>query len=126
LQLDKRAAKTFEDLLRSHNVRISTGIGVGEAILNREGSIKGAKLTNGEEIECDIIVVAAGVRPNVDFINSEEIKIERGIVINNRCETSVKDIYSAGDVTFTAPIWPIAVKQGKVAAYNMAGGEKYL
>lgn len=126
LQLDKRAAKTYEDLLRSHNVRISTGIGVGEAILNREGSIKGAKLTNGEEIECDIIVVAAGVRPNVDFINSEEIKIERGIVINNRCETSVKDIYSAGDVTFTAPIWPIAVKQGKVAAYNMAGEEKYL
>ncbi|WP_138207948.1 NAD(P)/FAD-dependent oxidoreductase [Haloimpatiens lingqiaonensis] len=126
LQLDKRAAKTYEDLLRSHNVRISTGIGVAEAILNRAGNVKGAKLTNGEEIECDIIVVAAGVRPNVSFINDEEIKIDRGIVVNNRCETTVKDIYAAGDVTFTAPIWPIAVKQGKVAACNMAGREENL
>lgn len=40
--------------------------------------------------------------------------------------TSAKDVYAAGDVTFTAPIWPIAVKQGIVAAYNMTGHEKYL
>ncbi|RHW66278.1 NAD(P)/FAD-dependent oxidoreductase [Clostridium botulinum] len=126
LQLDQRASKAYEELFRKHNVNIKTSVGAEEALIDENGSVCGIKLNNGEKIDCDIIVVAAGVRPNIDFIKDERIKIERGIVINDNCETTVKDIYAAGDVTFRAPIWPIAMKQGRIAAYNMAGEKKLL
>lgn len=67
-----------------------------------------------------------GVRPNIDFIKNMDIKAEKGILIDKHCKTTVDHIYVAGDVTFTAPIWPIAVKQGIIAAYNMASIKKEL
>ncbi|WP_251859781.1 FAD-dependent oxidoreductase [Clostridium sp. Marseille-Q2269] len=121
LQLDERASKSYEDLFKQHNVNIKTSVGAEEALLDNKGNVCGIKLNNGKVVECDIVVVAAGVRPNVDFIKDDRIKIERGIVINDNCETTGKDIYAAGDVTFRAPIWPIAMKQGRTAASNMAG-----
>lgn len=126
LQLDQRASKTYEELFRKHNVNIKTSVGAEEALIDGNRNVCGIKLSNGEKIDCDIIIVAAGVRPNIDFIKDERIKIERGIVINDNCETTVKDIYAAGDVTFRAPIWPIAMKQGRIAACNMAGEKKLL
>ncbi|EJO5347898.1 NAD(P)/FAD-dependent oxidoreductase [Clostridium botulinum] len=126
LQLDQRASKTYEELFRKHNVHIKTNVGAEEALIDEKGNVCGIKLNNGEKIDCDIIVVAAGVRANVDFIEDDRIKIERGIVINDNCETTFKDIYAAGDVTFRAPIWPIAMKQGRIAACNMAGEKKSL
>lgn len=126
LQLDQRASKTYEDLFVKHNVVIKTNVAVKDALIDDNGNISGIKLSNGEEIDCDIVVVTAGVKANVDFIKDERIKIEKGIVINDNCETSVKDIYAAGDVTFRAPIWPIAMKQGRIAAYNMVGEKKLL
>ncbi|MBC2580461.1 NAD(P)/FAD-dependent oxidoreductase [Clostridium sp. DJ247] len=126
LQLDKEAANRYQKLLKDKNVEIYTSVKLEEVILKEDGFVDKVKLSDGTEIECDMIVVAAGVRPNVGFIKNESIKIEKGIVVDDTCSTSAKDVYAAGDVTFTAPIWPIAVKQGIVAAYNMTGHEKYL
>ncbi|GIM29177.1 nitrate reductase subunit beta [Clostridium polyendosporum] len=126
LQLDKKAANRYQKLLKDKNIEIYTSVKLEEVILKEGGFVDKVKLSDGTEIECDMIVVAAGVRPNVGFIKNESIKIERGIVVDNTCSTSAKDVYAAGDVTFTAPIWPIAVKQGIVAAYNMTGHKKYL
>jgi nitrite reductase (NADH) large subunit len=125
LQLDKKAAAEYENLFKEKAVQIITGTSVEEILVDEQNNVIGAKLNNGQKITCDMIVVAAGVRPNVDFIDEKEISLDRGIVINEKCETSAKDVYAAGDVCGRSPIWPIAVKQGKVAAYNMAGKEKY-
>lgn len=126
LQLDKEAANRYQKLLKDKGIDIYTSVKLEEVILKENGSVDKVKLSDDTEIECDMIVVAAGVRPNVGFIKNESIKVERGIVVDNTGSTSAKDVYAAGDVTFTAPIWPIAVKQGIVAAYNMTGHEKYL
>ena len=77
-------------------------------------------------VKCDLLIVATGVRPNTEILRNTDIEENRGIVINNKCETSAKEIYAAGDVVGKNAIWPLAVKQGIVAAYNMAGIEKML
>lgn len=126
LQLDKHASLKYEQLFKEKGVQIYTSTSLAEVLIDDNNHIIGAKLSNGEEIICDMAIVAAGVRPNIDFIDEKEIAIHKGIVINEKCETSMKDIYAAGDVTGLTPIWPIAVKQGNAAAYNMTGIEKIL
>ncbi len=126
LQLDKEAASRYEHLLKNKNIDIYTSLKLEEVMLKEDGSVSKVKLSNGLVIECDMIIVAAGVRPNVDFIKDDRIKIERGITVDKTCRTTDNNIYAAGDVTFTAPIWPIAVKQGITAAYNMAGYSRSL
>lgn len=124
MQLDKKAASNYEKLFIDKGVDIISSVSVKEVTLNETGSAKDVVLNEVRTIPCSYIVVAAGVKPNMDFINGTSVKVENGIVIDNHCETTTKDIYAAGDVTGLAPIWPVAVKMGKAAAYNMAGTER--
>ena len=88
---------------------------------------------NGEEIDFDILVLAVGVRPNTALLKGIA-KIDRGILINEKSETSAPDIYAAGDCTQTYDVssgqnrimalLPNAYMQGECAGINMAGGEK--
>lgn len=89
----------------------------------------------GREIDCDIVVVCAGVKPNVDLAIDCGIEIgETGAIrVNKRMETSIKDIYACGDcsennlIITDTPVWfPLgstANKEGRCAAIN-ASGEK--
>lgn len=124
LQLDQKGADRYQKLFKDNAVDIYTSVSLEEVILKEDGYVSKAKLSDGTLIDCDMIVVAAGVRPNIDFIKNTSINVNKGIVTDKNCRTSEKDVYAAGDVTFTAPIWPIAVKQGIAAAYNMYGKER--
>ena len=94
-----------------------------------------AKLKSGKTVSFDIVVLAVGVRPNVSLIKDIGGKVNRGIATNDKCETSLKDIYSAGDCTESYDITtdsdrvlallPNAYMQGECAGINMAGGEKF-
>lgn len=127
LQLDARAAGIYTDIMKKKGAEIFTGATASEAILDDDGSFKGIKLSDGKVINGDMAVVAAGVRPNIGFIkNCGTIKVERGILVDNRCKTSDDSIYAAGDVLGRAGVWPLAVKQGITAAYNLAGFDKIL
>ena len=98
------------------------GVGIRE-VCQQEGTVTSLKLTDGSELACDMLVVTAGVRPNIDFLKGSDVECDRfGLVIDRYGQTSVPDIYGAGDVTGRSPIWPAAVKQGMVAAVNMAMG----
>ncbi|MEW9123951.1 MAG: FAD-dependent oxidoreductase [Thermotaleaceae bacterium] len=123
LQLDDRAAGQYENLLEEKGAKIFTRTSVTE-IENQKG-VNLVKLQNGIDIACEMIIVAAGVKPRIDFLNEQEIETEKGIKVNNQMETSVSNVYAAGDVTGLSAIWPSAVKQGIVAASNMAGVIRY-
>lgn len=123
LQLDREASSRYENLFNEHNVEIITRASVKEVFVDENNTAHSVVLSNSKIISCDFIVVAAGVRPNIKFIQGNSIEIKNGIVIDSHCRTTVKDIYAAGDVTALAPIWPVAVKQGKNAAINMVGFE---
>lgn len=121
LQLDNAAAKTYEDRFRAAGVVIHTGVRAEEVLTDDANRTTGLKLSDGTVLECQMIIVATGVRPNVSFIAEGTVQVDKGILINDRCETNIPDVYAAGDVCAVTPIWPIAVKQGITAAYNMAG-----
>ncbi len=91
-----------------------------------------AKLNSGNTVEYDILILAVGVRPNVSLVKDAGGKVNRGIVVSERLETSLPDIYAAGDCTESHDIssdsdkilalLPNAYMQGECAGINMAGG----
>ena len=100
-----------------------------------EGSgITGVTLKSGDFIPCDTVIVAIGVRPAAGFLKGGRIEVNRGILVDDRMETTAQGIFAAGDVAeakdfFSGqknpmPIWPDAYIQGDIAGANMAGGEK--
>jgi len=90
-----------------------------------------AKLSTGEEIVTDLVICAAGVKPKLDFIAGSGIAVGQGIRVDLSGESSIPDIYAAGDVAemvdlhsgqpVVNAIQPNAADQARVAASNMAG-----
>lgn len=104
-----------------------------EAITKTSSGAMQVKLSNGQSIECDLLISAAGVRPNIAFLEGSGVKAGDGILVDERMQTSVPGIYAAGDVTEAAgfhsglpqlnAIQPNAADQARVAAANMAGAQ---
>ena len=92
-----------------------------------------ATLRSGKEVPFDILVIAAGVRPNVSLVREAGGEVNRGIVVNDRQETTIPDVYAAGDNCESYDICsgtrrilallPNAAFQGETAGRNMAGGD---
>jgi NAD(P)H-nitrite reductase large subunit len=98
-----------------------------------EGAVGGVILTKGDEVPCDLLIVAIGVIPRTELVMGTNVKINRGIVVDNFMQTTVPDVYASGDVAETfdyilnqnrsLPLWPLAVLEGRVAGANMAGAK---
>jgi len=102
-----------------------------EKIIGKKGKVSGAVLSSGQTVRTDLVAFAIGVKPRRDLLETPGIKTQRGVLVNQYMQTSIKDIYAAGD---TAEIydqqtqswvidclWPIARQQGAIAGKNMAG-----
>lgn len=121
-QLDQRAAKTYQEAFEKQGVRQYYGIGMSEVMLDDNGMITEVRLSDGRKLPCDFVVVTAGVRSNVEFLEGAGIETNRfGLIYDETGKTSDPHIYGAGDVSGTSPIWPVAVKEGIIAGSNMAG-----
>ncbi len=121
-QLDERAARTYIDAFRAAGVDQYYGVGVSEVRVGGDRKIYEIVLSDGTVLPCDFFVVTAGVRSNVEFLRDSGLELSKfGLVYDETGRTSDPDIYGAGDVSGTSPIWPVAVKEGMVAAANMAG-----
>ncbi|WP_053986132.1 NAD(P)/FAD-dependent oxidoreductase [Niameybacter massiliensis] len=122
LQLDPVAASTYEKAFDKKGVKQFYNLGVKELHLNDQNEITSITLSNDEELPCDLLIVASGVRSNVEFLEGSDIETDRfGLIIDALGQTSNPNVYGAGDVTGRNPIWPVAVKEGIVAASNMTG-----
>ncbi|MEP6895117.1 MAG: FAD-dependent oxidoreductase [Chloroflexota bacterium] len=104
------------------------------ASVTREGDRLIVRTGSGRAIETDGIVAGIGLRPNVELAEAAGIKIDNGIVVNEKLETSLPDIYAAGDVVnfFHAGLGKRtrvehednAIFMGKLAGQNMAGASE--
>lgn len=127
IQLDEYAAGVYEKRFRENGIDMRLGVSAQKVIMDENNNITGLALNTGEIIPCEMIIVATGVRSNVGFLADSGIETDRfGLIINAKCETNVRDVYGAGDVTGRNPIWPNAVKSGMIAAFNMSGTEMFL
>ncbi len=130
LGLDDAGIVERELVKRGAVIRTSTGV----SRISGEGRVREVTLSDGSTLPCDLVVVATGVRPNLSLAKSAGVSFGRGILVDGFMQTSVPDIYAAGDVTeahdlargrvLPNPTWGNASEQGRVAAYNMAGLRK--
>lgn len=127
IQLDKRAAKTYQDAFENEGVTQYYDTAVQEIILDEKGAVKELALSNGLVIDCDFLIVATGVRANVGFLADSGIECDRfGLIFDEYGRTSDESVYGAGDISGRNPIWPAAVKEAIIAATNMCGKKREL
>lgn len=103
---------------------------LNDCVSRYEGST--AYLKSGTALDFDVLVTCVGVRPNITLLKQAGAEVNRGVVINERSETNLPDVYAAGDCTECVDIssgqrkilalLPNAYKQGETAGINMAGG----
>lgn len=126
--LDGEGASIVQKHLESQNISFILSDSVQSFAENQ------TTLASGQKVSFDVLVVAVGVRPNTGLVSEAGGKVNRGIVIDEKCRTSLPDIYAAGDCVESHDITidenrilallPNAYIQGETAGINMAGGEK--
>ncbi len=130
--VDMDAARIIASTLEKNGIKIMTGVAAREIVGGE--SVEGILLDNNEKLNCQLIIIGKGVKPNTELASScGGIKVEDGIVVDEFLRTSIEDIFAAGDVAETYDIaretkrinalWPCAVEQGEIAALNMLGKE---
>ncbi len=130
---DQKASGLIERALEKIGCRLLTNNTIVE-IKSKNKKINEVILKDKKIIPASLVIVAVGVRPNIKLVKNTAIKTNKGILVDNFMQTNIKDIYAAGDcceakdllldINRPIAIWPIAVKQGKIAGYNMAGVKK--
>jgi NAD(P)H-nitrite reductase large subunit len=99
-------------------------------------AVEGVESTEGKTIPCQMVIHGKGVKANVELVKGSEVKVQYGIIVDERCRTSVENVYAAGDVVqsrddvrgqcWVNALWPLAVEEGRVAAQNILGREATL
>ncbi|WP_077612679.1 NAD(P)/FAD-dependent oxidoreductase [Clostridium sp. Marseille-P2415] len=120
-QLDETAGNAYQKLFEQHGCKFLLGKKAVLTAMPETDRITSVLFDDGTIIECDMIVVAAGVRPAVSCAADSGIFIDRYIRVDDFMKTSCDHIYAAGDVNGISGIWPNAMKQGYTAACNMCG-----
>ncbi len=128
----EEVAHEIEKRLRSRGIRLCFENTV--VYMEKERNLPMARLTKGECVPADIVVMCIGTRPNLSFLDSKEIRINRGLVVNEQMETTVPGIYGAGDCcegwdlegreTRIIGLWANANHQGTIAGNSMTGGTR--
>lgn len=123
-QLPERAGRLLEAALSWAGIRAILGAKVAE-IAGGDGA-RSVVLATGEEHPADLVIVAAGVRPNSYLARQAGIKVDAGVVVDDGMRTSAPDVFAAGDLAehrgAVYGIWPAAYATGRVAGANAAGG----
>ncbi len=124
-QLDDTAAQLLQSKIEALGIRVITQSGV-RAILGRE-RVEGVKLYLGGELECDTVLVCAGVKPNVQLAQHAQLKVMRGIVVDDQLRTSNKHIYAIGECSEhrgqTYGLISPGLEQAAAAANRIAGNK---
>ena len=94
--------------------------------ISREGDKLFVNLEGGEKLPADMVLVSAGVRPEVTLAKAIGLEIDKGLKVDDSMQTSIPGIYAAGDLIehrgMFYGIWPAAMEQGRAAGAIMAGG----
>ncbi len=125
-QLDQDGATILKERIETRGIKIVLGVKT-EEILGIK-TISGISLNSGKELCGNLVIISAGVRSNINLALEAGIKVEKGVVVDQYLQTSVDDVYAAGDVAeFEGRVYgiiPAALEQAKISAINMVGREK--
>ena len=125
-QLDPAAALYLKDYLEGFGLEFVLSSGINE--VTGDGRVASVVLADGSELETDLVLGAVGIAANLDIPRQAGLEVNRGVLVDDRMQTSAPLVFAAGDVaehrSGTAGLWPIAVEQARVAALNALGGDE--
>ena len=134
LVLDKTSSLWAQKELEKHGVTCILNDSVVAIERDGKGRVQGVTLKSGTRIPAQGVIMAVGVRPNVGPLAHSGLRINKGLVVDDRLETNVEHVYAAGDVVEAydlilgtkrpIQLWPLAFRQGLIAGTNMAGGSR--
>lgn len=124
-QLDKTAGEMLKKIGEGQGIKIHTGVQI-EAIESGE-KVEGVRLADGTVIPAELVIISCGVRANTALAKEAGIETERAVIVNEKMETNIPDIYACGDCAqyegINYAIWPQAVEEGKTAGAQAAGDD---
>ncbi|MEA4987186.1 MAG: FAD-dependent oxidoreductase [Anaerovorax sp.] len=122
-QLDDRGCELLRDSVEKVGISVFTNVGIDEIIGEEDAS--GIRLNDGVEIKGGLVVLSTGIKPNVELAKNAGIQSGRSIIVDEKMQTSVADIYACGDCAeyngINYAIWSQALEMGKTAGANAAG-----
>lgn len=122
-QLDERGAARLRNLLEEMGFSFRLGVTVRE--ISGSPGVAGVVLNTGEALAADMVIISAGVRPDLDVAGQLGLACDHGIIVDETLRTNRPEVFAAGDVAeFNGTlygIWPAAMEQGRIAGSNMAG-----
>ncbi len=131
-QMDRQSAKMLQAELEQRGLKFRLAANVKQLLGDESGHITGVSFGDGSKLECDLFVMAIGVRPNMALAQEAGIYCERGIVVNDTLQSYDPSIYAVGEciqhrgATFglVAPLF----EQAKVCANHLSahGAAEYV
>ncbi len=122
-QLDKDGGQHLVKTMERLGIRVL--LGRSTKAIRGKRHVERVEFADGEGVDANLVVVAAGIRPNVELGRKAGLTVKRGIVVNDDMETSDPDIFAVGECVehrgicygLVAPLY----EQGKVLAATMTG-----
>ena len=126
--IDQDAGRIVAGQLKENNIDVLYNTDISE-VRSVDGQLTGIETSQGEVIDCELLIAAKGVTPNTEFAKTSGIEIDWGIKTNSFMQTDDENVFAAGDVAEAFDIvlemhavnalWTCAVQQGRIAGLNM-------
>jgi NAD(P)H-nitrite reductase large subunit len=127
--VDAAGAELVDGWLKAHGVAIRANVKLAK--IEDAKDKKRLKFASGPDLVADVVIMATGIRNNLEWLKDSGVKIDRGVVVDDHLRSSVPNVYAAGDsaqgkdmITGQGAIHaiePTAQEHGRVAGANMAG-----
>ena len=127
--LDREMGDLAKEILEENHINLLLKNNISK--IEGKKRVNNVKLEDGTVLDADIVIIATGIKPNLDFLRDSGIKTNSGIIVNEYLETNIPDIFAAGDIAESVNIstgnresillWSNALTQGSIAGYNMVG-----
>jgi nitrite reductase (NADH) large subunit len=125
-QLDEQGALILKGIIENMGLKIMLSAEVVEFL--GEKRLEGIRLKDGKILKADTTLVSIGIRPRIELAEQAGLKVNRGVVVNEFLESSVPDVYVAGDmVEFQNIVWgliPAALDHAPIVAHNVLYGNQ--
>jgi NAD(P)H-nitrite reductase large subunit len=129
--LNDKAGGLLKNWCQQQGVRVLTSTQV--AAIDSTTDAFQVRLDSGDTLDADLVITATGVKPNTDFLSGSDVKVDQGVVVDKRLQSSDANIFAAGDVAqgfdfstgyfSVQAIQPTATEHGRIAALNMLGAD---
>ncbi len=124
-QLDDAAGDFIADIIRSTGIDFRLNAKITE--ITGDASVTGVKLEDGTLYPADLVIISCGVHPNIALAQDAGLSVDRGVIVNEKMETNIPNIFACGDCAYYKGInyalWSQALEMGKIAGANAAGDQ---